>query len=46
MTATLDIAVKRKRPILPAVWRRPMAVIGVEPLGPDFHASALASSAQ
>ncbi|WP_338031610.1 ABC transporter permease [Diaminobutyricibacter tongyongensis] len=29
MTATLDIAVKRKRPILPAVWRRPMAVIGV-----------------
>ena len=29
MTATVDIAVKRKRPILPAVWRRPMAVIGV-----------------
>ena len=29
VTATLDIAVKRKRPILPAVWRRPMAVIGV-----------------
>lgn len=29
MTATLDIAVKRKRLILPAVWRRPMAVIGV-----------------
>ncbi len=29
MTATLDIAVKRKRPILPAVWRRPMAIIGV-----------------
>jgi ABC-type dipeptide/oligopeptide/nickel transport system permease subunit len=29
VTATLDIAVKRKRPILPAVWRRPMAIIGV-----------------
>ncbi len=29
MTATLDIAVKRKRAILPAVWRRPMAIIGV-----------------
>jgi peptide/nickel transport system permease protein len=29
VTATLDVAVKRKRPILPAVWRRPMAVIGV-----------------
>lgn len=29
MTAALDVAVKRKRPILPAVWRRPMAVVGV-----------------
>ena len=29
MTATLDVAVKRKRAILPAVWRRPMAIIGV-----------------
>jgi peptide/nickel transport system permease protein len=29
VTAALDVAVKRKRPILPAVWRRPMAVVGV-----------------
>jgi peptide/nickel transport system permease protein len=29
VTETLDLAVKRKRRILPAVWRRPMAVIGV-----------------
>ncbi len=29
MTATLDVAVKRKRAILPGVWRRPMAIIGV-----------------
>lgn len=29
MTAAVDLGVKRRRAILPAVWRRPMAIVGV-----------------